>query len=346
MKVGGGVVAGGLAIDPEGWFTDDFDVDQMQEVELEPEGLQYLTIEQAELVHAMTARIYPSDENGPGAPEAGVVYFIDRQLNDAWGRGDRWYMEGPFAGVDPTAPFAGDAERAEPDVEISYANQEPSATQGWQYPMSPAEAYDYSLDYVEEYCQNEYGSSFVDLDPGQQDAVLEALESGDVDTFRGITPDAFFSLLRQNTLEGMFADPMWGGNREMVGWRLKNFPGTPGALGSYREIIDQEGYSAPDEYRSIADDVDQVADLGPTGSVDPAGGNVSDGGNASGGGDNATGGDANASGDDANASGGGDGGGGNASGGNASDGGGSDGSVAGEDGDGSGGGANSAGHSH
>ncbi len=336
MKVGGGVVAGGLAIDPEGWFTDDFDVDQMQEVELEPEGLQYLSIEQAELVHAMTARIYPSDENGPGAPEAGVVYFIDRQLNDAWGRGERWYMEGPFAGVDPTAPFVGDAEPAEPDVEVSFANQEPSATQGWQFPMSPAETYEFSLDYVEQYCQNEYGSSFVDLDPGQQDAVLEALESGNVDTFRGITPDAFFSMLRQNTLEGMFADPMYGGNREMVGWRLKNFPGTPGALGSYRDIIDQEAYVAPDEFRSIADDVDQVADLGPTGGVDPAGGNVSGGGNASGGnvsgGDDTTGGDANASeGTDASE-------GGNASSGNSTgDGGGSDGNVAGERG---------AGHSH
>jgi len=335
MKVGGGVVAGGLAIDPEGWFTDDFDVDQMQEVELEPEGLQYLTIEQAELVHAMTARIYPSDENGPGAPEAGVVYFIDRQLNNGWGRGDRWYMDGPFAGVDPTAPFVGDAERAEPDVEISYANQEPSATQGWQYPMTPNQAYDHSLDYVEEYCQNEYGSSFVDLDPSQQDDVLEALESGNVDTFRGITPDAFFSLLRQNTLEGMFSDPMYGGNREMVGWRLKKFPGTPGALGSYRQIIDEEEYVAPDEYRSIADDVDQVADLGPTGGVDPAAGNVTESadasdGNASDGGDptgNSSDG-GNASGDDG--------------GGNASDGGGSDGNVAGE----GGGGTNSSGHSH
>ncbi len=35
----------------------------------------------------------------------------------------------------------------------------------------------------------------------------------------------FFSLLRRNTIEGMFCDPMHGGNVDMLGWQLIGFPG-------------------------------------------------------------------------------------------------------------------------
>ena len=34
-------------------------------------------------------------------------------------------------------------------------------------------------------------------------------------------------MFRQNVLEGMLADPMYGGNRDMVGWRWVGFPGDP-----------------------------------------------------------------------------------------------------------------------
>ena len=36
---------------------------------------------------------------------------------------------------------------------------------------------------------------------------------------------AFFALLLQNTLEGYFADPIYGGNRDMAAWRMIGFPG-------------------------------------------------------------------------------------------------------------------------
>lgn len=245
--------------------TAEFSLQDVDEAEVEKQGLQFFTLEQAEIVQNMASRIYPSDENGPGAPEAGVVYFIDRQMNQDWGQGQRWYMEGPFAGIDPPEPFEGDPDDPEADdVEVEWADEDPADTQGWQYALTPAEAYTHAISSVDEYCENEYDESFVDLDGDDQDDVIEALQNDEVDTFEGIDPSGFFTLLRANTLEGMFSDPMYGGNQDMIGWRLKNFPGTPGALGSYRGVIDEDEYMEVDEPRSIADDVEEIG-LNPDG---------------------------------------------------------------------------------
>ncbi|TYL36131.1 hypothetical protein CV102_24170 [Natronococcus pandeyae] len=325
----------------------EFSLEDVEEAEIEEQGLQFFSLEQGQIVQDMANRIYPSDDNGPGAPEAGVVYFIDRQMNQDWGQGERWYLEGPFPGVeqldldtgveaaDPVGGPVGaegvgepaehddeddeevenDEEEAEDgdddetengddeeaengndengvgnddengdedeadqpdefdtdpedpeedDVEVEWADEEPADGQGWQYPLTPAEAYTYSIDFVEAYCEAEYDDSFVDLDGDEQDEVIEALENDEVGTFRGLEPSDFFLLLRENTLEGMFADPMYGGNQEMIGWRLKNFPGTPGSLGSYRANIQDEEYFEIDEPRSMADDV-QEQGLNPDG---------------------------------------------------------------------------------
>ncbi|WP_049926369.1 gluconate 2-dehydrogenase subunit 3 family protein [Halopiger goleimassiliensis] len=270
MRLGGGLAVFGIAAPAEGSFdAADFDVasvQELEEVEVEEQGLEYFTIQQARVVHDLTARIYPSDENGPGAPEAGVVYFIDGQLNSAWGRGERWYMQGPFAGENPTDPFEDDPEEPEDiasDVEVPWAEANPSETQGWQYPLAPNEAYDRGIYAIEQHVQAEYDEdSFADLDADQQEEIVAALEDDDVPAFEDVRMDAhgFFLLVRQNTLEGMFSDPMYGGNREMIGWRLKGFPGTPGALGSYRQLIEDEEdleYIELEEgdYRKLADDV-------------------------------------------------------------------------------------------
>lgn len=274
MQVGGGLAVFGIAAPAEGTFdAEDFDVtpiQEVEEVEVEEQGLEYFTMQQARVVHDMTARIYPSDDNGPGAPEAGVVYFIDGQLNSAWGHGERWYMQAPFAGVNPTDPFEDDPEEPadveQDEGEVPWGETTPAQTQGWQYPFAPNEAYDLGIWAIEEHVQDEYDEdSYADLDEDQQEEVLEAMEDDDVEPFEEIELEAsgFFLLVRQNTLEGMFSDPMYGGNREMIGWRLKGFPGTPGALGSYRGMIEDEEdleYIELEEgdYRKLADDVESL----------------------------------------------------------------------------------------
>jgi gluconate 2-dehydrogenase gamma chain len=205
---------------------------------VDEEALVQLDIDQARLVQAMAARVFPSDEFGPGAVELGVVYFIDRQLaglSNGWGEGANWYMKGPFV-----TRFEG----AIPN-------------QGWQSNLVPQEAYEFALEWIEEYTNDRYGSSFVDLSPDQQVEVLTALENDEVDTFRSVKPSEFFTLFRTNVFEGAYCDPVYGGNRGMQGWRMKRFPGSPGALGSYKQLIGRERFIRIPP-RSVEDDVESV----------------------------------------------------------------------------------------
>ena len=58
--------------------------------------LKFFTQEEALIVAATAARIFPTDDTGPGAREAGVVIYIDRQLVGPYGRDRDRYAQGPF----------------------------------------------------------------------------------------------------------------------------------------------------------------------------------------------------------------------------------------------------------
>src|SRR5580704_16290591 len=58
--------------------------------------LRFLSEEEALIVAAAASRIFPSDETGPGAQEAGVAVYIDRQLAGPWGRDRYRYTQEPF----------------------------------------------------------------------------------------------------------------------------------------------------------------------------------------------------------------------------------------------------------
>jgi len=68
-----------------------------------------------------------------------------------------------------------------------------------------------------------YGVDFLKARPDQQDDLLTAFEAGGVDGF----PKAkeFFGTLRDHTMEGVLGEPAYGGNRDLVGWKLVGFPG-------------------------------------------------------------------------------------------------------------------------
>ncbi|HEV8261106.1 MAG TPA: gluconate 2-dehydrogenase subunit 3 family protein [Burkholderiales bacterium] len=78
---------------------------------------------------------------------------------------------------------------------------------------------------LDQYCRETYHEPFVRLSAGQQEAVITALEEGKATGFTWPTAQAFFNTLRTHTMEGMFADPIYGGNRDFAGWRLVGFPG-------------------------------------------------------------------------------------------------------------------------
>ncbi len=152
--------------------------------------LRFFTEEEALTIAAAAARIFPSDESGPGANEAGVVIYIDRQLASAYGRDQYRYTQPPFdAGV---------------------------REQGWQGKETPRELYRDGIATLR---------GFTLLSAAEQDTLLAQIEHA-----------PFFSLLRTHTIEGMFCDPMHGGNRGLIGWQLIGFPGP---RMSYFDDIDQ-----------------------------------------------------------------------------------------------------------
>lgn len=162
-------------------------------------------------VAAICARLIPSDEDGPGATEADVVTFIDRQMAGFYGRAQHWYMQGPFV--------------------------EGTSTQGYQSEHPPAMLYRLALAELDEHCRSQRGGAFAELTEEDQDAVLTGLDEEEI-AFERVSAKAFFDLVLENTVEGFFADPIYGGNRDMVGWRYVGFPGT---RYDYRDFIDHNG---------------------------------------------------------------------------------------------------------
>ena len=78
---------------------------------------------------------------------------------------------------------------------------------------------------LDAYCRKTYKEPFRRLSAAQQDEVIAALEQGKASEFSWPSAAAFFNTVRTHTMEGMFADPIYGGNKDFAGWRLVGFPG-------------------------------------------------------------------------------------------------------------------------
>jgi gluconate 2-dehydrogenase gamma chain len=153
--------------------------------------LRFFTAAEARVIAAASERIFPGDATGPGAKEAGVVIYIDRQLAGPYGADKYRYTQGPFVSSVPE--------------------------HGYQAKDNPREAYRAGLASL--------GVNFDELPVEEQIKKLQSVEK-----------THFFQLLRAHTIEGMFSDPMHGGNAGMIGWQLVGFPGP---RMSYKEEIDR-----------------------------------------------------------------------------------------------------------
>lgn len=159
----------------------------------------FFTQVEAAFIQAAVARIIPKDELGPGALEAGVPTFIDRQLAGEYGAGARMYMQGPWA--------------------------KGEKTQGYQSRMAPAQMYRAAIKAIDEAANKNANAPFAKLAPADQDDFLKMLEHGKVELSGGVDAKVFFALFLQNVIEGFFSDPIYGGNRDMAGWKLIGYPG-------------------------------------------------------------------------------------------------------------------------
>jgi gluconate 2-dehydrogenase gamma chain len=171
--------------------------------------LKFFKADEARIVAAACERIFPSDENGPGAKEAGVIIYIDRQLAGPYGRDELRYTKGPFIETDPT--FG-----------------------GYQGRESPQAIYRAGI--------QQLGSDFIGLGPQQQDEKLRHIEK-----------TLFFHMLRSHTVEGMFCDPLHGGNANLVGWQMIGYPGP---VMSWRGAITV--YNKGEAYRPAPQGLEQI----------------------------------------------------------------------------------------
>ena len=167
-----------------------------------------------------TELIFPKDDSGPGAIELDVPYFIDKQLAGTWGLNGDDYRQGPFTGLDDLKKLEKDDEK----VNHSRANRGKIFIEGLR--MMNAES------------NKRFDATFDKATEEQQFEIMSDLEAGKLE-MSSIPSDAFFSLLKQATLEGAFSDPLYGGNKNMDGWRMKEFAG---ARASYADVIESEDF--------------------------------------------------------------------------------------------------------
>jgi hypothetical protein len=104
------------------------------------------------------------------------------------------------------------------------------------------EFYRQGLTQLGAYCQEKFKKPFVELGPAQQDEVLTALDDGKATGFTWPSAQTFFNTLRTHTMEGMFADPIYGGNKNFAGWELVGFPGAQ-LFYSPKDMDSKEAYS-------------------------------------------------------------------------------------------------------
>jgi gluconate 2-dehydrogenase gamma chain len=163
------------------------------------EGYAFLNLEEAAFVEALVDHMVPADNLTPKGTDIGLNIFIDRALSSGWGKGERLYMQGPWKLGVPS--------------------------QGYQLPLTPAQLYRAGITATNAHCVKTYGKPFDRLDEKQREEVLVGLSTAKITFENGPPVRVFWTTLYQTVMEGMFSDPIYGGNRNKAGWKMIGFPG-------------------------------------------------------------------------------------------------------------------------
>lgn len=195
--------------------------------------------EQAEVM-ALAETMIPTDSNGPGAKEAGVVYFIDHMLAGSYGQasGKYWYMQGPFvtpqtAGT--SLSVMGAVYPSTTKTAITYTNgtiaPRLEAGTSYQYPFNPREFWRRGLTFLETYSKAAKAAPFEALSSSDQASILKDMAANSSSNtalqsaFQGPNAAEFFNEVYDMVVAGFFTDPLYGGNQGLVGWKLIGFNG-------------------------------------------------------------------------------------------------------------------------
>ena len=192
----------------------------------QPAGYTFFKPQEALFIEAVVDHMVPKDELTPSGTDIGIATYIDRALAGSWGKGDRLYMQGPWGKGTPN--------------------------QGYQLPLTPAALYRAAIAGSNAYCRKTFGQTFERCSAQQKETFLKDLQAGKITLDGGLPGRVFFGVLYENVMEGMFADPIYGGNKDKVAWKMLGFPGV---MANNAENVKQynDGRRFPANPVSIAD---------------------------------------------------------------------------------------------
>jgi len=167
----------------------------------------YLSLgpDEAAFVEALVDVMCPADHLTPRGVECGLAFFIDRQLAGAFGRGERLYRNGPWR---PGMP-----------------------QDGYQRPLTPEQFYKAGIKAADEACRRQHGRAFAELEPGVADEMLTEFAAGGSTEESALLAEWFNELAYPLFVQACFADPIYGGNRNKVFWKMLGYPGLPAVNG-------------------------------------------------------------------------------------------------------------------
>ena len=183
--------------------------------------------DEAAFVEALVNVMCPADALTPNGVDCGIATYIDRQLAGAFGQGAKRYTQAPF-------------KAAKPEF-------------GYQLALTPAQFFQAGIQATNQHSKQHYGKSFDQLAAADADTLLQRLADGQLDDERLALGRWFNELVYPLFVQGCFADPIYGGNRDKVFWKMVGYPGLPAVYS--RDIVDYRGKPHPGarDPKSIAD---------------------------------------------------------------------------------------------
>jgi gluconate 2-dehydrogenase gamma chain len=183
-----------------------------------------LTPPELSFLKAAVDALIPADALAPSGSDCGVVDFMAREIAGGWGAGARLYRDGPFLEGKPE--------------------------HGYQLGLTPRDLIRQGIAAANAWTCTRFGQDFDRLAEIDRIVALKAFEDGTAQ-WPDIPSREFFEALLGLTMEGFFADPIHGGNRDRAAWRMIGYPGLPA---DYRDAVETsfgKRYDAPP--KSIAD---------------------------------------------------------------------------------------------
>ena len=164
-------------------------------------GYELFSLDEAAFVEAMVNIMCPADSFTPNGVDCGLADYIDRQLAGGYGKGARLYMHGPWGHGKPQL--------------------------GYQLPLTPEQYFKTGLAAANRAANAAHNKDFPDLAPADANAFLHDISTGKIDDKSLALSPWFNELVYPLFEQACYADPMYGGNRNKVFWKMIGYPGLP-----------------------------------------------------------------------------------------------------------------------